>query len=293
MSFARAAWELFAVVVIAAISITILLLFLRESNYIKGSIEVYVELVIVIVVAVVIIRFVGQALSTFVVPRASPAAGSALRVVFNILAYLALIFVVFDYLGINITAALVGAGFLGIVLGLAAQTALGNILAALAILGSHPFTVGEYVTVVSGSFPLQWDTFAHEEKPVGFTGRVREIGLIYSEIEGPDGIPLFFSNGSLITAMIINHSRGAVRQVRVRQSVPRKVSPAQYRAQVEKALQALPEVVPGSVQIRVLSIAETSYDAAVIVGLPAEHAEHARSRVLERLLELDLPPKGS
>jgi small-conductance mechanosensitive channel len=151
LSLARAAWELLAVVVIAVIAVTILLLFLRETGVVPHSATLYVNLVVIVVAAVVVIRFIARALQTYVVPRASPGTGSALRLLFNVLAYLALIFGVFEYLGIDITTALVGAGFLGIVLGLAAQTVLGNMLAALSILASRPFVVGEFVTVVSSS----------------------------------------------------------------------------------------------------------------------------------------------
>ena len=289
---ARAAWELLAVVVIAVIAVTILLLFLRETGVVPHSATLYVNLVVIVVAAVVVIRFVARVLQTYVIPRASPGAGSALRLLFNVLAYLAVIFGVFEYLGINITTALVGAGFLGIVLGLAAQTVLGNMLAALSILASRPFVVGEYITVVSSSFPQQWGTYPHETEPVGFSGTVREIGLIYTVIEGPDGIPLHFANGSLMTSMLINHSRGVVRQVRARLTVPRTVPFHRYHQEVGRALAGVPDVVPGSLRLRIVSVGENSYDVVILVGIPAVDAEEARSQVLERLLALELtaPP---
>jgi small conductance mechanosensitive channel len=293
LSLARAAWELLAVVVIAVIAVTILLLFLRETGVVPHSATLYVNLVVIVVAAVVVIRFIARALQTYVVPRASPGTGSALRLLFNVLAYLALIFGVFEYLGIDITTALVGAGFLGIVLGLAAQTVLGNMLAALSILASRPFVVGEFVTVVSSSFPQQWETFPHETEPVGFSGTVREIGLIYTVIEGPDGIPLHFANGSLMTSMVINHSRGVVRQVRARLTVPRSVSFKRYQEEVGRALAGVPDVVPGSVRLRIVSVGEHSYDVVILVGIPAVDAEDARSKVLERILTLDLSSPSS
>ncbi len=289
ISLARAAWELLAAVVLAVIAVTILLLFLRETGLVPHSATLYVNLVIIVVAAVVVIRFVARVLQTYVVPRASPGTGSALRLLFNILAYLALVFGVFEYLGVDITTALVGAGFLGIVLGLAAQTVLGNMLAALSILAARPFVVGEYVTVVSSSFPQQWGTYPHETEPVGFSGTVREIGLIYTVIEGPDGIPLHFANGTLMTSLLVNHSRGVVRQVRARLTVPRTVPFPEYQRAVAQAVTGLPEVVAGSLRLRIVSVGEKSYEVVILAGIPAVDAEEARSQVLERLLALDLP----
>jgi small-conductance mechanosensitive channel len=76
----------------------------------------------------------------------------ALKNLFQITAAIVLTLVAAFMLGINVTSALVGAGFLGIVLGLAAQTVLGNVFAGIALLVSKQFKVGDRLTINSGKY---------------------------------------------------------------------------------------------------------------------------------------------
>ena len=63
---------------------------------------------------------------------------------------------VFSISGVNIGNALLGAGFIGIVLGLAAQTVIGNFFAGLMLFASRPFYIGDRVALIIwqyGKFP--------------------------------------------------------------------------------------------------------------------------------------------
>ncbi len=57
-------------------------------------------------------------------------------------------------------------------------------------------------------------------------------------------------------------------------------------AAVVHALAGLPDVVPGSLRLRIVSVQEKSYEVVILAGIPAVDAEEARSKVLERILSL-------
>ena len=65
---------------------------------------------------------------------------NAIKDLFRVFAYVVLMIVVLDILKVNVTGLLVGAGFAGIVIGLAAQNSLSGILAGLQLMSSRPMT---------------------------------------------------------------------------------------------------------------------------------------------------------
>jgi len=58
-----------------------------------------------------------------------------------------LIATVFTVWGVDLSGLLVGAGFLGIVVGLAARQTLGSLIAGLVLMFSRPFTIGDWVEI--------------------------------------------------------------------------------------------------------------------------------------------------
>jgi small-conductance mechanosensitive channel len=79
-------------------------------------------------------------------------------------------------LGVAIDHVLVGAGFAGVVLGIAAQQSLGNVFAALVLLMARPFKVGDHVRIRSGALGGVFDAW------------VLEIGLVYVTVRTDDGV---------------------------------------------------------------------------------------------------------
>ena len=90
-------------------------------------------------------------------------------------------------LGLAIDHVLVGAGFAGVVLGIAAQQSLGNVFAALVLLLARPFKVGDHVRIRSGALGGVFDAW------------VLEIGLVYVTMRTEDGV-FKFPNSSILAA---------------------------------------------------------------------------------------------
>jgi small-conductance mechanosensitive channel len=141
--------------------------------------------------------------------------------VFRLIAYPILILVLLQTVGISIAGLLVGAGFLGIIVGLAAQTTLGNAFAGISIVYSNPFKAGDKITITPLSLGIQAPTHPHETMMTEITGTVKSIGVIYTKLMRDDWSMMYIPNSILNQGIVQNLSRVSERLVRIRLGVPR------------------------------------------------------------------------
>lgn len=106
-----------------------------------------------------------------------------------------LVIVVISILGIPTASfvAVLGAGSLAI--GLAFQGALSNLAGGVLLLTMRPFKVGDYI---EGS---------------GYSGTVKAIQILYTELITPDNKMIYIPNGTLSNAGIVNYSVHDTRRV--------------------------------------------------------------------------------
>lgn len=90
---------------------------------------------------------------------------------------------------IDLTGLLVGAGFLGIVIGMAARKTLGSLLGGFVLMFSRPFEVGDWVVIGEKS------------------GIVSDITLMSTRIQNFDGEYIVVPNDVVSTQTITNRSR--------------------------------------------------------------------------------------
>jgi small-conductance mechanosensitive channel len=96
--------------------------------------------------------------------------------------------------GVDLSGLLVGAGFLGIVVGLAARQTLGSLIAGFVLMFSRPFTIGDWVEI------------GEEE------GIVTEITIVNTRLENFDGETIVLPNDQVSNEPIVNRSdRGSYR----------------------------------------------------------------------------------
>ncbi len=144
--------------------------------------------------------------------------------IFRLIAYPVLVIVLLHTLSISIGSLLVGAGFLGIIIGLAAQTSLGNVFAGISILYSRPFNVGDKITFTPLSLGTIPPSYPHYPMVTEITGMVKNIGIIYTRLLRDDYSLLYIPNTTLNQGFIQNHSRLNERLVRVRLDVQRSMN---------------------------------------------------------------------
>jgi small-conductance mechanosensitive channel len=159
----------------------------------------------------------GNAFITFWTDRytgrehASGAGATALSTL-GVLARLALggllILFLLDNLGVNVTALVAGLGIGGIIVALALQSMVADMLGALTILVGKPFVVGDFI------------------EAQGLMGTVEAVGLRATRMRTLNGDELIFPNKRLLDAPIRNHTRMTERRVDFRIAVAYGTPPA-------------------------------------------------------------------
>jgi small conductance mechanosensitive channel len=109
--------------------------------------------------------------------------------VLQVLIYLFALLIVLSLWQVNVGNLLLGAGVLGIVLGLAARQTLGAVLAGFVVLFSRPFEVGDWVVIED-----------HE-------GTVRDITIVNTRIQTFDGETVMVPNDIVTGTQVVNRSR--------------------------------------------------------------------------------------
>ena len=84
---------------------------------------------------------------------------------------------------------LVSGAATGIVLGIAAQQSLANVVAGLVLLLNRPFQVGDDITVRSGALAGP------------YSGRVLSVGLTYVRLDSDEGVLLLPNSGVLASVV--------------------------------------------------------------------------------------------
>lgn len=121
--------------------------------------------------------------------RAGRAHAAVVRLLITVAGFIVVLVVALGLLAVPVGHLLLGGALTGIIIGIAAQQALGNIFAGLVLLLARPFNVGDDVRIRSGSLGG------------ALTGTITGMGLTYVTLELADG-PLSVPNSVLLAAGI-------------------------------------------------------------------------------------------
>ena len=113
----------------------------------------------------------------------------------RLVVWAAVLLVLLDNLGVNVTTLIAGLGVGGIAVALAAQNILGDLFSSLSIVFDKPFVVGDFIIVGD------------------FLGSVEHVGLKTTRLRSTSGEQLIVSNAELLKARIRNYQRQAERRV--------------------------------------------------------------------------------
>lgn len=120
--------------------------------------------------------------------------------------------------GVNLGGLLVGAGFLGIVVGMAARQTLGAVIAGFVLMFSRPFSIGDWVVVG------------------GKEGIVTDITIINTRLRSFDGEEIVMPNDSVSDSTITNRTKRG--QLRIRTEVG-----IDYDADIDRAEEVAMEAI--------------------------------------------------
>jgi small-conductance mechanosensitive channel len=160
-----------------------------------------IAIAVCLVAGLTTVRLVANEVARLARHRGSPAAASALRLTIQIVGYLVVLVTVLGLLAVKIQSVLLSGAIGSVVLGLAAQQALGNAFAGVVLLVSRPFIVGDFITLRAGALGGQYD------------GEVTAITLMFTMMNTQDG-PMSLPNAAVLAGATGRRSRPDIESLR-------------------------------------------------------------------------------
>jgi small-conductance mechanosensitive channel len=242
---------------------------------------------IILVDGYLAVRLAGVMIEHAIRPTLGVTRTQGIKNFVQLLAAMVVLVAVLDFFGVNLTGLLVGAGFLGIVLGLAAQQVLGNIFAGFAIFFSRPFEIGDRITLVNSNYSLLSPTYSHEQLINGFTGTVQDTGLFFTRILLDEGTPSVFPNSVVTLSLIINHTLTSTRFTRVRANVDRRVPFAEFKSRLLQYLEKYDKIDVKNSRVEIVDLTDTSYQVVVIASSRSPFEEPIKTLIIQETLNVE------
>jgi len=142
-----------------------------------------------LVLAALTVRNVANEMHRVLAARVGESHAAVVRLLVTVTGLAIAILVTLGLLAVPIQRLLLGGALTGVVIGIAAQQALGNVFAGLMLLLARPFNVGDAIRIRSGSLGGE------------LTGTVTGMGLTYVTLDTVEG-ELAVPNNALLAAAI-------------------------------------------------------------------------------------------
>ena len=252
------------------------------------SYTAYFNVAFTVIFSIIIVELIARGM-LLISTKTLKEEGSALADLFRVIAYTIVAITVLYELKVNVTGLLVGAVFLGIVLGLAAQNTLGNILAGFEIMATKPFKIGDTVKVSTWQYNNIASTWPHGLIVPGFEGKVEKVGLVYASLLGPDNIRTYIPNGILIQALVINYERSETMHIEQRVELLLAKSFDDFKSKMEKSVKSLPKQVRSQISsfdIEITDINSTFYGVSLKAEVPVKQYSSISKIIKEKSLEV-------
>lgn len=258
---------------------------LQHYHLIPSSLALWVQVAIVFGLGLVAIQAFGFVVSAAVRRWGNPRRSSLVVSFYRVIAYVLLAVAVLLALGANAVALLAGGTFAGLVLGLAGQTVISNVIAGVSLLFVTPFSPGDRITVTTWQYGLIAPTYppkfySQDTLIPGYTGTVSQIGIIYTVMRLDDGTTFRIPNNVLVQAAIVSHETRQ-RWVRLKYEVPHTIPPETLLPKLAQAVKLSRWIaLPDSVKVLVNQATMTSYVVSVDALCLGNTEEPPRSALL-------------
>jgi small conductance mechanosensitive channel len=265
--------------------------FLTTTHHVPPSFDLVVRVVLVAGIGLLAVYAVGRVLFLGVERWAGSKHAGLIHSAYRLVAYVALALAILYSVGVNGYALLAGGTFAGLVLGLAAQSALANFVSGVVLLVARPFEPGDRITVVSSSYSFLLPSYppkfySQDLLMPGFTGVVQDIGFAFTTVRLDEGPSVVLPNSVVIGAAVVAHSLPE-RWVRVKYEVPPTVLPEVLLPKVKELVEQSEWVIrPEAARVTVNAATMTSYVVAVDAICRGNLEEPPRSDLYIGLMRL-------
>ncbi len=179
-----------AVALIPIVVGVVLLWIYREDIF--GT-DTPVRIAVAILLAAIGWRFardIGRVLGPRLLGRFDPGTASTISFLVQLVTLLVVVIVALRFMDIEARAIAVGGALTAVVLGLAAQSTLGNVIAGLVLIGSRPIRVGERVRLQGGTLGTVVE------------GTIGSVGLVHTTVARGNG-QLLVPNSAVLSATVV------------------------------------------------------------------------------------------
>jgi small conductance mechanosensitive channel len=265
-------------VVAAALIAAVLFAFSERKTLFPGhGLEVRIATVILLVLlGWMLARSLGQGFAPMLYRRLDPGTAGTIGFLLRLMTIVIAAVVALRIAGLQAGTLAVGGGFTAVVVGLAAQQVLGNLLAGVVLITNRPFRVGERVRLQAGVLAGQTE------------GVVGQLGLFYTTlVSGADRI--LVPNGVLIQCAVTPLREPE--RVEFRARFGAATSPREVQEMIENAITvplrypphiAVEELDHDDVVVRIVATPKNPPDGAtlaeqVLSGLRSTNGGHAEA----------------
>jgi small conductance mechanosensitive channel len=193
---------------LAGIFVAIVVLWENRTDLIDHATRNHIETLLAVIVAVALLvlgwaiaRDVGRGLRPALFRRMEPATAGTVGFLIRLVTVAIALLVALGVAGVNPAALLLGGAFTAVIVGLAAQQTLGNVIAGTVLLSAGPFRVGDRVRLQGGQIAGQIE------------GVVSSLGLLYTMLATEDGL-VMVPNSVVLNVAIVAQRTGSTRSPR-------------------------------------------------------------------------------
>jgi small conductance mechanosensitive channel len=232
--------------------------------------------IVLVIVGTAATHWLSRLLSPRLYRRLDPSTAGTTGFVVRLLATVTVVILALRIAGVTASTLAVGGAFTAVLLGLAAQQAMGGVFAGIVLQSTRPFRVGERVRLVGGALAGSLE------------GTVSSLGLFYTTLsQGADR--LLVPNNVLLSLVVVPLREPD--KVDVRARFPVDASPQQVEKRLLRTITVPTRYRPN------VSLEEIDSDGVVLrvnaTPLRPEDGSQLADEVLEALRETQTEPVGS
>jgi small conductance mechanosensitive channel len=149
-----------------------------------------IAVVVLLILGLAIARDIGRAFGPALFRRLEPAVAGTVGFVIRLLTAALALIVALRFAGVAPGTIAIGGAFTAVILGLAAQQTLGNVIAGTVLLSARPFRVADRVRLQGGPIAGQLE------------GTISSLGLLYTTLATDDG-PVMVPNSVVLNVAVL------------------------------------------------------------------------------------------
>lgn len=153
-----------------------------------------VTVVVLLILGWAIARDVGRAFGPALFRRLDPAVAGTVGFVIRLATVAVALVVALSIAGVNPRTLALGGAFTAVIVGLAAQQTLGNVIAGTVLLSARPFRVGDSVRLQGGQIAGQIE------------GTISSLGLLYTTFATEEGM-IMVPNSVVLSVAVLARER--------------------------------------------------------------------------------------